>query len=222
MLPSNHSMFLRPIYSLRLFLNLFSSFTFFSNPQQLPHPHLHSQLMLFLPISQVKVNQPKEILPKLSRSQYPTSRIYFCTFCHVTMKNHTWPSLRLVPPYMHEGPPSSPHSGSSIQQFLLLSSMLPDSSSLLDHSYQHTNIALFLHLNNFLKSDVALTCVAQWVGHHPANKKVAALIPGQDTHLGCRPGPGLGACERQVISVSLAHRRFSPSPLSPLRLSKDK
>ena len=37
--------------------------------------------------------------------------------------------------------------------------------------------------------DVALTGVAQWVGHHPTKQMVAGSIPGQDTCLGC----GFGA-----------------------------
>ena len=49
----------------------------------------------------------------------------------------------------------------------------------------------------------ALTGVAQWVGHPPADQKVASSVPGQGTHLGCRPDPGLEACKRQPIDVSL-------------------
>ena len=41
----------------------------------------------------------------------------------------------------------------------------------------------------------------------PANRKVAGDILSQGTHLGCRPGPQLGVCERQSRNVSL--------PLSP-------
>ena len=32
---------------------------------------------------------------------------------------------------------------------------------------------------------------------------LADSIPSQDTCLGCRPGPQLGACERQPINISL-------------------
>ena len=53
--------------------------------------------------------------------------------------------------------------------------------------------------------DLALTGMAQWSGHHSTNQKVAGLIPGQGTCLGCRPGLWLGACERQLIDVSLTH-----------------
>ena len=53
--------------------------------------------------------------------------------------------------------------------------------------------------------------MTQWVGHRPANRKAAGLIPGQGTDLGCGPGPGLGVCERQLIGVSLTHRCLSPS-----------
>ena len=42
------------------------------------------------------------------------------------------------------------------------------------------------------------------VGHHPANREVTSSIPGQGTCLGCRPGPWLGACEKQPMDVSLA------------------
>ena len=39
----------------------------------------------------------------------------------------------------------------------------------------------------------------------PANQKVTGLIPGLGTCLGCRPGAQVGACERQLIDVSLKH-----------------
>ena len=62
---------------------------------------------------------------------------------------------------------------------------------------------------------LALTGVAQWVGHQTANQNVSGSIPSQDTCLGCGPGPQLGACERQphtdVFSPSL-------SPSLPLSL----
>ena len=51
----------------------------------------------------------------------------------------------------------------------------------------------------------ALAGVAQWIEHWPPNQKVTSLIPSQGTCLGCRPGPWLGACERQMINVSLTH-----------------
>ena len=61
----------------------------------------------------------------------------------------------------------------------------------------------------------ALAGVTQWVEHRPANWKVASLIPGQGTCLGCRPGPQLGVWERQLMDVSLTHQCSSPShPLS--------
>ena len=40
---------------------------------------------------------------------------------------------------------------------------------------------------------IALAGVAQWIEGRPENRKVAGLIPGQGTCLGCRPGPQLGA-----------------------------
>ena len=47
-----------------------------------------------------------------------------------------------------------------------------------------------------LKGGFALTGVAQWVRHHPANATFAGSIPSQGTHLDCRPGPQLGVSER--------------------------
>ena len=41
------------------------------------------------------------------------------------------------------------------------------------------------------------------IEHRPADRKVADLRQG--TCLGCGPGPQLGAYERQLVSVSLAH-----------------
>ena len=66
---------------------------------------------------------------------------------------------------------------------------------------------------------MALTGVVQWVEHHPANRKAAGSISSQGTSLGCGPGPQLGACKRQLVDVSPAHQRYSPS-LS--HLSKNK
>ena len=60
----------------------------------------------------------------------------------------------------------------------------------------------------------SLTGVAQWIECQPVNQKVAGSIPSQNIWLGCESGPQLGACKRQLIDVSLAHRCFSPS-LSP-------
>ena len=64
----------------------------------------------------------------------------------------------------------------------------------------------------------ALAGVAQWTEHCPANREDAGLIPGQGTCLGCRPGPQLGACKRQPISISLAHAVFLPLVLPPFPL----
>ena len=57
----------------------------------------------------------------------------------------------------------------------------------------------------FFKSKIhgALADVAQWIEHQPVNQKVAGSIPGQGTCLGCCSGLHLGACERQLINVSL-------------------
>ena len=69
--------------------------------------------------------------------------------------------------------------------------------------------------------EVALTGVAQWVGHHPTNRKFSGSIPGHSTCLGCGPGPQLVAWEKQLIDVSLAHRSFSPSISPSLPPSKN-
>ena len=58
---------------------------------------------------------------------------------------------------------------------------------------------------------MALAGVAQWMEHLPVNERVANSIPSQGTCLGCGPGPWLGACERDLVSVSLTHLCFSPS-----------
>ena len=63
------------------------------------------------------------------------------------------------------------------------------------------NILIF-HLRILCK---VLAGVAQWVGCHLTNQRVAGLIPGQGTCLGCGPGPWLGACKREPIDVSLTH-----------------
>ena len=60
---------------------------------------------------------------------------------------------------------------------------------------------------------MALASVALWIECWPVNQKVTGSIPGQDTHLGCEPGPQWGVHERQPhTDVSLP---FSlPFPLS--------
>ena len=68
----------------------------------------------------------------------------------------------------------------------------------------------------YRKQQSALAAVAQCIECRPANQRVAGSIPSQDTSLGCRPGPKLGACERQPhIDVSL-------SPTLPLCLKINK
>ena len=65
-----------------------------------------------------------------------------------------------------------------------------------------------------VKPGTALVGVAQWIGSWSVNQRVTGSIPGQDTCLGCRPGPQWGACERQPhVDVSLLSFSF-PSPLS--------
>ena len=65
---------------------------------------------------------------------------------------------------------------------------------------------------------------SHWTGGQPKNQNVARPIPSQDAFLGFRPGPQLGACERQPINVSLAHRCSSPflAPFFPLSLKINK
>ena len=65
-------------------------------------------------------------------------------------------------------------------------------------------------------SPLALTSVAQLVGHRLKKRSVAGLIPGQGTCLGCGFSPDQGASERQPIDVSL------PLFLPPSLLSKNK
>ena len=65
---------------------------------------------------------------------------------------------------------------------------------------------------------VALTGAAQWVGHHPANRKVTGSIADQGTCQFAGQIPDWDSYKRQPIDVSLAHQCFSPSP----PLSKNK
>ena len=68
----------------------------------------------------------------------------------------------------------------------------------------------------YLKTDVDLAGVAQWIESQPATQKVSSSTPRQGTYLGRGPGLQLGACERQSTDISLAHQCFSPSlSLSP-------
>ena len=60
------------------------------------------------------------------------------------------------------------------------------------------------------KKNVALSGVAQWIERQPVNWKVTGLILGQDSGLGCGPGPQMGMCERQLINVSLPLLLFLP------------
>ena len=62
---------------------------------------------------------------------------------------------------------------------------------------------------------IALAGVAQWIELQSANQKVFGLIPSQGTCLGCRSGPQLGTCERQLIDVSLTNQYISLSLPSP-------
>ena len=73
------------------------------------------------------------------------------------------------------------------------------------------------HIGCLRISWLASTGVAQWIECQPVNQMVASSIPSQGIGLGCRPGPQLGARERQPIDVFLTYRCFSPSlsPASP-------
>ena len=63
---------------------------------------------------------------------------------------------------------------------------------------------------------VALAGVVQWIEYRPANLRVAGSIPGQGTYPGCRPGPWLGACRKQLVDVS--HMNVSSPSLPRLSL----
>ena len=58
---------------------------------------------------------------------------------------------------------------------------------------------------------IALTGVAQLVGHHPAKQKVTGSIPGRGA------GPGCSGCLREAADLMLMFLTLSfslPSPLS--------
>ena len=62
-------------------------------------------------------------------------------------------------------------------------------------------MAINAHIKN---EERALAGMTQWIERGPANQMVTGSIPSQGTCLGCRPGPQLGALERQPhIDVSL-------------------
>ena len=67
---------------------------------------------------------------------------------------------------------------------------------------------------------IALAGVAQWIEHLSVNQRVAGSIPSQVTCLGCRPGPWLGVCKRQLLT----HQCFCPflSPSLPISLKINK
>ena len=67
--------------------------------------------------------------------------------------------------------------------------------------------------------DFSLASVAQLVGRHLTKQKVASLIPGQDTRLGCSFVPGQGTDERHPINVYLSYQCFSSSLSHSLPLS---
>ena len=64
----------------------------------------------------------------------------------------------------------------------------------------------FTHLCSSLNKVLpALDGVAQWIDHQPENQRLAGSIPSQGTCLGCGPDSLLGACEKQLVDVSLTH-----------------
>ena len=58
----------------------------------------------------------------------------------------------------------------------------------------------------------------QWTECQPVNQRVTGSIPSQDTRLGCRPGPQLGACERQP-HIDVSFPLFLP-PFPSLKINK--
>ena len=69
---------------------------------------------------------------------------------------------------------------------------------------------------------LALDVVAQWTACQPTNRKVAGLILGQVTCLGCGQGLQLGVSKGQPVDVSLTHQCFSASLSAPTPLPKNK
>ena len=49
-----------------------------------------------------------------------------------------------------------------------------------------------------IKMKTCLAGVAQWIERGLVNQRVAGLIPGQGTCLGCGPGPQLGALREAI------------------------
>ena len=62
----------------------------------------------------------------------------------------------------------------------------------------------------------ALAGVAQLVECHPANQKIASLVPGQGLRLDCRSGPSrLGHVRRATQLMFLSHINISPPLFLP-------
>ena len=68
---------------------------------------------------------------------------------------------------------------------------------------------------NIQENLLALTDVAQLVGHWPAKQEVTNSIPSQGTCLGCGLVPSQGMYKRKPINISFPNWYFFP-PLSPL------
>ena len=81
---------------------------------------------------------------------------------------------------------------------------------------------LFYELAMDKNQCLALTGVAQLVGHHLRKQKAASLIPGQGTCLGCGFSPWVGSIQQasdQCFSLTLMFLSLFPLPFP---LSKNK
>ena len=67
-------------------------------------------------------------------------------------------------------------------------------------------------VGNLVKmTQLALTAVAQLVGHHPTERNVASWIPSQGTHLGCGFGTWSGRVWEETDQCFFLTLIFSPS-----------
>ena len=72
-------------------------------------------------------------------------------------------------------------------------------------------ILAYIQIHQHIKHRIALTGVAQQIGHHPTDQKFTSLIPSQGTCLSSRPGPLMAAYKRQSSLPST----FSPYSSCP-------
>ena len=84
--------------------------------------------------------------------------------------------------------------------------------------HNNVNVLIAIELIHLKIVQMALAGVAQWIECQSGNRRVAGLIPSQGTCLGCGPGPQLGACKKQLISLTSMF--LSLSLLSPLSKNK--